>query len=87
VVEITLVTLSDDLDIIGNTMGMMPCCLSDDDIVQDAFAGLKQNMMNCLDIWDDVGDTSSCEFSLSLFEQTKKPRVSSALTRAVLSGQ
>ncbi len=57
-VKITLVTSSADLDIIGNTMGMMPYCFSDDDAVQDAFAGLKQNMMDCLDIWDDVGATS-----------------------------
>ncbi len=72
VVRITPVTSSADLDIIGSTMGLMPYCFSDDDDAQDAFASLKQNAMDCLDIWDDVGATGQREFAVSLFEQTKE---------------
>jgi hypothetical protein len=72
VVKITPVTSSADLDVIGRTMGVMPYCFSDDDAVQDAFTGLRQNAIDCLDIWEDVGATGQREFCVALFDQTKE---------------
>jgi transcriptional regulator with XRE-family HTH domain len=70
-VPVTPVTCSAHLEIIGGSDASVMHCASEADVVQDAFASLKSNIADMLDIWNDVDPSSHRKWVKSAYEQVE----------------
>jgi transcriptional regulator with XRE-family HTH domain len=71
IINVTQITASAHLASFGEVHGGIYHCNSEDDGVQDAFAQLRAEMHDCIDIWGDVDATAQRDFARSIFERVE----------------
>ncbi len=84
IIPLTRVECSADLATIAGSDANLMQCHSKDDAAQDAFASLKANIADMIDIWEDVGAVTHREWMREAFSQVEVLR---ALGCAVCVGK
>lgn len=71
-ISVTPVTSSSHLESVGDADASVMECVSDDDTARDAFAALKSNLSDMIDIWNDVTPSNHREWAKDAFEQIEE---------------
>jgi len=71
-VPVAPVTCSAQLEIIGGSEASLMQCATEDNAALDAFAELKSNLADMIDIWDNADPTHHRNWTKSAFEQVEE---------------
>jgi transcriptional regulator with XRE-family HTH domain len=71
-VDVSPVTRSAHLEIVGGSDAYLMHCACEDDAVRDAFAELESNLKDMVDIWDDVDPLHHRDWVKGAYEQVEK---------------